>query len=358
MQTYGIIMAGGGGTRFWPLSRLQTPKQLLNLSGKDLMLNEAFDRMAQLIPPERIFIVTSAVQADGVLEGCAGRVDREHILAEPMPRSTAACIGYAAAVLSARHGDGLMLITPSDHYIEDRPRLTGAWQRAFRAAESGEHLVTIGIRPTYPSTGYGYIRYDAASGGDVRKVFAFREKPDLETAKAFLADGGYAWNSGMFIWRTDTVLRKLREFAPDIHAGLMKIRDAVGTPAEDRTVAEAYAGIRAVSVDYAVMEPAAARGEVLMVPGDFGWNDVGSWDVMDVLHAPDENGNVRIGDTLAIGTRDCVIVSRDRLVSAVDVEGLVIVQTPDAVMVCRRDRAQNVRAIVDALREAGRTELL
>ncbi len=358
MQTFGVIMAGGGGTRFWPLSRLQTPKQLLNLSGRDLMLNETFDRMARLIPRDRIFIVTSALQLEGVLAGCGDRTDRSHILVEPSPRNTAACIGYAAAVLSARYGDGLMLITPSDHYIEDIPRLTSVWETAFRAAEDGEHLVTIGIRPAYPATGYGYIRYDTTGETDVRTVFSFREKPDPETARSYLESGGYAWNSGMFIWRTDTILRKLLEFAPDMHGALQKIGEAAGTPEETDVVEQVYGGIRSISIDYAVMEPAAARGEVLMVPGDFGWNDVGSWDVMDVLHAPDADGNVLMGDTVALNTRDCVIVSRDRLVSAVDVEGLVIVQTPDAVMVCRRDKAQNVRAIVDALREAGRTELL
>jgi mannose-1-phosphate guanylyltransferase len=192
----------------------------------------------------------------------------------------------------------------------------------------------------------------------VRRVFSFREKPDPDTARRYLESGDYAWNSGMFIWRADAILGQLGIHAPDLAAPLDAIRAAVGTPGEAEAVAAAFRSMRRISVDYAVMEPAAARGKVLLVPGNFGWNDVGSWDMMDALHAPDKDGNVLLGDVLALGSRDCVVVSRDRLVSAVDVEGLVIVQTPDAVMVCRRDRAQSVRAIVEALKAAGRTDLL
>ena len=358
MRIYGVIMAGGGGTRFWPLSRQSAPKQLLNLSGRGPMIAETFDRMAAAVPPEDIYIVTSAHQADGVLDALDGRTDRAHILAEPEARSTAACIGLAATVLSARSGDGLMLVTPSDHFIGSTELLTAAWREGFRAAEDGDCLVTVGIRPDRPATGYGYIRFDTDSDAPVRKVFSFHEKPDEATARRYLDSGAYCWNSGMFIWRTDAILRALRTFAPDLAEPLDAIRGAAAGPDADEAVARIYPGIRAVSVDRAVLEPAAALGQVLMVPCDFVWNDVGSWDMMEVIHRPDADGNILIGDSLAVNCRDCVILSRDRLVSAVDVEGLVIVQTPDAVMVCRKDRAQNVRQIVEALQAAGRTDLL
>ena len=358
MQRYGVIMAGGGGTRFWPLSRQQTPKQLLNLTGRAPMICETFDRMARVIDPANILIVTGALQAEGILEALDGRAGREQLLTEPEPRDTAACIGYAAAVITARHGDSLMLVTPSDHYIRDTDRLAEVWETALEAAADGQHLVTVGIRPDRPATAYGYIRYDTKSAAPVRPVFAFREKPDRETALGYLNSGDYAWNSGMFIWRTDAILGQLKRHAPDIAAGLERIHCAVGTPRERDVTAEQFAAMRRISVDYAVMEPSASEGRVLLVPGDFVWNDVGSWDMMDVLHGADENGNVLLGDALAVDSRDCVILARDRLVSAVDVEGLVIVQTPDAVMVCRKDKAQSVKKIVEALKAAGRTDLL
>ncbi len=358
MQRYGVIMAGGGGTRFWPLSRRQTPKQLLNLTGRAPMICETFDRMARVIDPANILIVTGALQAEGILEALGGRAGREQLLVEPEPRDTAACIGYAAAVITARHGVSLMLVTPSDHYIRDTDRLAEVWETALAAAADGQRLVTVGIRPDRPATAYGYIRYDTRSREPVRRVFSFREKPDPETALRYLNSGDYAWNSGMFIWRTDAILGQLRRHAPDIAAGLERIRSAVGAPDERDVTAEAFAAMRRISVDYAVMEPCASEGGVLLVPGDFVWNDVGSWDMMDVLHGADENGNVLLGDALAVDSRDCVILARDRLVSAVDVEGLVIVQTPDAVMVCRKDKAQSVKKIVEALYAAGRTDLL
>ncbi len=358
MQRYGVIMAGGGGTRFWPLSRQQTPKQLLNLTGRAPMICETFDRMARVIDPDHIYIVTSAVQADGILSALSGRTSRTRLLVEPEPRDTAACIGYAATVITARHGDSLMLVTPSDHYIRDAERLAQVWETALAAAADGDSLVTVGIRPDRPATAYGYIHYDTESRAPVRKVFSFHEKPDPDTAGRYLAEGDYAWNSGMFIWRTDAILKRLQQHAPDIAAHLAGIRQAVNTPHEQDVIADSFRQMRRISVDYAVMEPCAADGGVLLVPGDFGWNDVGSWDMMDALHEADADSNILLGDAQALNSRDCVIVAKDRFVSAVDVEGLVIIQTPDAVMVCRKDRAQNVKQVVEALQAAGRTDLL
>ncbi len=358
MNHYGVIMAGGGGTRFWPLSRQKTPKQLLNLSGKDLMVNEAVERMATVIGKSNIFIVTADVQAPAMITATQGKVFPRNILAEPAARNTAACIGYSAMEILRKYGDGVMIITPADHYIEDVPALTEIFKTAILTAEEQDKLVTIGLKPTFPSTGFGYIKYDPQTDGTVKPVIEFREKPDEETAKKYVESGRYAWNSGMFIWKASLILKKLEEYTPDIYEDLKTIGDAMNTPREQEVLHDVYPNIRKISIDYAVMEPSAAKGDVLVIPGDCGWNDVGSWDMMDILHEPDESNNILLGDVVAVDVKDAVIYSSTRTVTAVDVENIVIVETPDAIMVCRKDKAQEVKKIVDALNEAGRKELL
>ena len=358
MNHYGVIMAGGGGTRFWPLSRQKTPKQLLNLSGKDLMVNEAVERMATVIGKSNIFIVTADVQAPAMIKATQGKVFPRNILAEPAARNTAACIGYSAMEILRKYGDGVMIITPADHYIEDVPALTEIFKSAILTAEENDKLVTIGLKPTFPSTGFGYIKYDHETDGEVKSVIEFREKPDEETAKKYVESGRYAWNSGMFIWKASLILKKLEEYAPDIYEDLKTIGDAMNTPQEQEVLHNVYPNIRKISIDYAVMEPSAANGDVLVIHGDCGWNDVGSWDMMDILHDPDENGNICLGDVMTVNVKDAVIYSSTRTVTAVDVENIVIVETPDAIMVCRKDKAQEVKKIVDALNEVGRRELL
>lgn len=358
MDRYGVIMAGGGGTRFWPLSRQRMPKQLLNLSGKDIMVNEAIDRLTAVIDQNSIFIVTADVQEPAMITATRGRVLSQNILAEPAARNTAACIGYSAMKIMKKHGDGVMVITPADHYIDDVPALTEIFKKAIHAAEENNKLVTIGLKPTFPSTGFGYIKFSPDIDGDVKPVIEFREKPDKETAEEYIKSGQYAWNSGMFIWKASLILEKLKEYVPDIYNDVLTIGNAMDSPEEQKVLEEVYPSIRKISIDYAVMEPSAAKGDVLVIPGECGWNDVGSWDMMDILHAPDENGNISIGDTVAIDTKDSVLFSSSRTVTAVGVENLVIVETPDAIMVCRKDRAQDVKKIVDALITDGRKELL
>lgn len=357
MPRYGVIMAGGGGTRFWPLSRQKTPKQMLNLTGNDLMINETVDRMATAVPEDNIFIVTAAVQAPEMLTATASRVKPDHVLAEPAARNTAACIGYAAMEIMKKYGDGVMLITPADHYIKDVPTLTQVFNTAIDTAENADKLVTIGITPTYPSTGFGYIKY--RNGDDVAKaVIEFKEKPDTATAQQYVDSGEYAWNSGMFIWKAGVILAKFKEYIPDIYADLEKIGDAMGTENEHQVLNEVYPNIRKISIDYAVMEPSATKGDVLTVQGDFGWNDVGSWDMMTVLHEPDENGNVLLGNTLTVNTTNSICYSSGKLVSVVGMDNVVVVETPDAIMVCPKDKAQNVKLIVDKLSEQGKKEYL
>lgn len=357
MQRYGVIMAGGGGTRFWPLSRQKTPKQMLNLTGKELMINETIDRMATAVPKENIFVVTAAVQAPQMLKVTAGRVQPDHVLSEPAARNTAACIGYAAMEIVKKHGDGVMLITPADHYIKDVPTLTHVFSMAIDAAEKADKLVTIGITPTFPSTGFGYIKYrledDAA-----KTVIEFKEKPDAATAQQYVDSGEYVWNSGMFIWKASVILTKFKEYIPDIYVDLEKIGNAMETEAEQQVLNEVYPNIHKISIDYAIMEPSAIKGDVLTVPGDFGWNDVGSWDMMTVLHELDENGNVLLGNTLTVNTTNSICYSSGKLVSVVGMDNVIVVETPDAIMVCPNDRAQDVKLIVDQLHEQKKSEYL
>ena len=357
MKKYGVIMAGGGGTRFWPLSRQKTPKQLLNLTGKDKMVNEAIDRLSYTADKNDIFIVTNVTQVEPMLAATTGRIQPDHILPEPSARNTAACVGYAAMEILKKYGDGVMVITPSDAYIKDTPAFTRVLADAVQAAEEQDKLVTVGLTPTFAATGYGYIKFDK-SAGPALPVLEFKEKPDEQTAQAYLATGQYAWNSGMFIWKASTILEKFKALIPDIYADLEKIGNAMGTAEEKAVINEVYPNIRKISVDYAIMEPSAAAGDVLVVAGEFGWNDVGSWDMMGVLHDADDNGNIGLGDTLAIDTTGTLLYSSSKLVAAVGVQDLVIVETGDAIMVCHKDKAQDVKAIVDALNAAGRTELL
>ena len=348
-------MAGGGGTRFWPLSRQKTPKQLLNLSGKDLMVNETIDRLAMTIPGKNMFIVTNALQVESMKKATRGRVMPNHILSEPSARNTAACIGYAAVEIIKKYGDGIMVIAPSDAYIKDWDKFTDVLSVAINVAENENKLVTIGITPTFPATGYGYIKFIDKELSGAKFVEEFKEKPDLETAKKYISSGDYVWNSGMFIWKASIIMEHFKEFLPDIYIDLMIIADAMGTNEEYNIIEKIYPNIRKISIDYGIMEKS---NDVLVVSGEFGWNDVGSWDMMNVLHSEDINGNISIGDVLNIDTNNTIVYSDSKLIATVGVDNLIIVQTKDAILVCDRNKAQDVKKVVDSLNELGRNELL
>ncbi len=355
MKVYGVIMAGGGGTRFWPLSRQARPKQLLNLSGKEVMVNETVDRLARTADKDDIFIVTNETQAVAMKEVTKGRILENHILAEPSARNTAACIGYAAMEILKKYGDGIMVITPSDAFIKDTDEFTRVLSVAVKEAEENDKLVTVGITPTFPATGYGYIKYDAADLGAAKTVEEFKEKPDLETAKAYVATGSYAWNSGMFIWKASTILKNFENFLPEIYADIVKIGEAMGTPSEYDVINEVYPQIKSISIDYGIMEQSK---DVMVVPGEFGWNDVGSFDMLKVMHDEDDKGNVVVGDCVTIDTTNSVVYSSGKLVTTLGLDNIVVVETEDSIMVCSKDRVQDVKMIVDKLKADGRKENL
>lgn len=355
MKRYGVIMAGGGGTRFWPLSRKDLPKQFLNLTGTDLMVNETIDRLLPLIPRENIFVVTNSSQAELMYTSTEGRISKSQILSEPAARNTSACIGYAAMELVRKYDDGVMCIFPSDHYIKERENYETVLEEAMRAAEETDQLVTIGIKPTFAATGYGYIRRGSGEGRKYYPVEEFVEKPDVKTAKKYIQQGDYLWNSGMFLWKASTILKHFEKLLPDVYECLLQIGEAMNTP-EERSVLEAvYPTIPKISIDYGIMERSK---DVLVVEGSFGWNDVGSWDALQSLYEADENGNIIYGDQVHIDTKNCISYAKNKLVAVLGVEDLIIVETDDAVLVCHKDKAQDVKKIVQELDMQGKTEYL
>ncbi len=353
-KVFGVILAGGGGTRFWPLSRKATPKQLLNLTGKDVMLNETIDRISSVAALRDIFVVTNAVQTGGVIKVNKGRIPDKNVLSEPSARNTAACIGYAAIKILKEKGDGIMVVTPSDAYIKDEVTYSKILETAIFAADTENKIVTIGITPTFPATGYGYINFEDSESA-VKLVKKFVEKPDLETAKKYFESGKYVWNAGVFVFRASLILEKFKKLLPDIYSDLKKIESAIGTENEKSVTEEVYPLMRKISIDYGIMEKS---NDILVVPGEFGWSDVGSFDMLGAIKDKDDSGNISVGDTMIIDSKDCVVFSSGRQISLLGVDNLIVVETADAVMVCAKDQAQNVKKIVDKLSENNREELL
>lgn len=347
MKIYGVIMAGGGGTRFWPLSRQRKPKQLLNISGNGLMINETIDRIAEVIGVENIFIVTHVSQGDKMKASVQDRIAEDHILIEPLARNTAACIGYAAEVITRRYGDGVMCIFPSDHYIKNQAEFTKILRRAIDVATEQDKLVTIGIRPTFPSTGYGYIHYSGETNQAFYEVEQFIEKPSLEAAKEYLDKTGYAWNSGMFLWKASTILDNFKRFLPKLFNRLEELNAHLDDAKELQRV---YSEMPGISIDYGVLE---RSNDVVVIPGDFGWSDVGSWDSLGVIYDMDDSGNIIRGEQINIGTKNCICYSDNRLIATVGIENMIVAETEDAVLVCRKDQAQLVKEVVEQLKIKG-----
>ncbi|MCH5275133.1 MAG: mannose-1-phosphate guanylyltransferase [Lachnospiraceae bacterium] len=360
MKVYGIIMAGGGGTRFWPLSRKALPKQFLNLTGRDILVNETFDRLAGLMEKENIFVITNTIYADKTLELMKGRIMEDHILKEPAARNTAACIGYAAMEIMKKQGDGVLCIVPSDHYIRQEALYTQILQQGIALAEEKDFLVTIGIAPTYPATGYGYIKSSAAKNAEgvaaaYRAVEEFVEKPSEVVAGEYLRAGGYSWNSGIFIWKASVILQAFEKLLPDIYDCLVKIGEAIECGEEARVLEEVYPGIPKLSIDYGIMERA---DNVVMLEGAFGWNDVGSLDALALLHDTDAWGNVGVGSHIFMDTEGTICYSKDKLIAASGVKDLIIVEAEDAILVCRKEKAQEVKNLVEFLKANGKEQYL
>ena len=354
MKTTAVIMAGGRGERFWPKSRNNRPKQFLSLtSDGETMIQKTVKRLFPLVDMEDIYIVTNAAYTELVLDQLPD-LPKENILAEPCARNTAPCIAFAASVIKQKYDDAVMLVLPSDHLIGYEDIYINTLKKAIRAAEQGKNLVTIGITPTYPETGYGYINFGKECG-DTYEVERFVEKPDLPTAKEYLASGKYLWNSGMFVWKVTSILADMKEFMPDIYDGAVRIGEAFNTPGfEDVLVKEFYA-FRSESVDFGIMEKA---DNIYTIPGSFGWDDVGSWLAVERINETDDDKNYIEGDVISIGSERTTICGGKRLVAAVGLEDIIIVDTDDAVLVCSKNSTQDVKKVIAQLKEAKREELV
>jgi mannose-1-phosphate guanylyltransferase len=359
-----VVPAGGAGTRLWPLSRAGAPKFLHDLTGAGRTLLQAtWDRLVPLTGPDGVLLVTGTAHADAV-RAQLPHLPSSSLLLEPSPRDSMAAIGLAAAVLREREPDAVLGSFAADHVIGDLEVFTEAVRQAVQTAREG-WVVTLGIEPTHPATGFGYIRagegLGLAGAPLARRVERFVEKPDAATAAGYLAEGGYRWNAGMFVSRADVLLGHLAKQHPDLHDGLVAIARAWDSAVRDEVLATTWPGLTKIAIDHAVAEPVAADGGVAVVPGGFSWDDVGDWDSLAGLLDHPGAGPAVLGDgaqVVALGGTGVVVPASGRLVAVVGMDDVVVVDTPDAVLVTTRDRAQQVKAVVEALRAAGRTDLL
>ncbi len=357
MAIHAVIMAGGAGTRFWPASRAKTPKQLLPLGADPVepLLAATVRRLAPLIPPARVTVVTGTPLIDATAR-ILPAVPRAQLLAEPAARNTAPCVGWATATLLRKDPEAVLVVLPSDHYIPDEPGFLRVVERAFEGARTG-HITTIGIVPTRPETGYGYIEVGGALKGDLHEVTRFVEKPNHERAVEFLRGGKHLWNAGMFFFEARAMMRAIQTHMPDLYRGLMAIEEGAAKGAEAEVLAKVFPTLPSISIDNGVMEKATG---LAVVKGDFGWNDVGSWESAWELAAKDGNGNALPAGAIAVDARGNYVCDRTtsgakRVFALVGVEDLVVVETDDAVLVIPRARAQDVRAVVDELKKRGDT---
>jgi len=356
MKKTALIMAGGRGERFWPKSRKSFPKQFLSLTndGKT-MIQLTVERILPLVDMEDIYIVTNNDYKELVHEQLPN-IPQQNILCEPVGRNTAPCIGLGAIHVTSKYEDALMIVLPSDHLIKSNEIFTQALSDACLVAQKNTNLVTIGIVPNYPETGYGYIRMNPRKKEkEAFRVEQFTEKPDYKTAKQYLESGCYFWNSGMFIWKASSILNNISRYLPDTYRGLMVIKESIGSKRENDVLSKVFPGFVSESVDYGIMEKAE---NIYLITGSFGWDDVGSWLAIERLRDADLSKNTISGNTIAIDTNNCIIEASDKLIAAIGIEDTIIVDTTDATLICNKNKSGDIKKILESLRNNNMDEYL
>ncbi len=356
-----VIMAGGSGTRFWPLSREKMPKQLLKIGGEDTLICQTVNRILPVTGLENIFIVTNRDLVDAIGYQLSAKFNNawgKNVILEPEAKNTAPALGLAALHLERLNPEGIMVVLSADHSIRNTQEFLRLIGNACKAAGQG-HLVTLGIKPDRPETGYGYIKagpisQDAGVDG-VYNVEAFVEKPNLDKAKEYVKHGGYYWNSGIFIWKTKVLLGEIKKHDQALYSGLMEIKQNIGTEKENEVIQQVFKRLKSVSIDYSVMEKTELAA---VIPADIGWSDVGSWTALDDVSDRDAAGNVVSGNVIDIGSHDSIIYAEKRLVATIGLKDVIVVDTPDATLVCDKQRAQDVKKIVDELKKRKSSEHL
>ncbi|MBI3597176.1 MAG: mannose-1-phosphate guanylyltransferase/mannose-6-phosphate isomerase [Nitrospirae bacterium] len=361
---YSVILAGGSGSRFWPLSRELYPKQLLKLIGDETMLQRTLRCAMKAASPDHIYVVTHRRQSDAVRMQATAVISlpSDHILLEPQAKNTAAAVGLAAMALNRKDPEAVMVVMPADHVILKSSVFARAVRAASRLAKEG-WLVTFGIKAVQPETGYGYIRRGRPISGRVSnrgpvayQVSRFTEKPDRATAKRYLSDGRFYWNSGIFVWKASAILEAIRKLQPRLYRGLSSIEAAMGTPEEEKTIENVYDGLKTVSVDYGILE--RLHKNIAVLPVDMGWSDVGSWTAIEQISPTDSMGNVTVGNVIDLDSRNSILYADKRLVATIGLEDVVVVDTEDATLVCHKSRVQDVRKVVETLRQRNAEEHL
>lgn len=351
-----LIMAGGRGERFWPKSRKNLPKQFLSLTddGKT-MIQLTVERILPLVKMEDIYISTNRDYKELVRQQLP-EIPEENILCEPVGRNTAPCIGLGAVHMRKKYEDAVMYVLPSDHLIKYTSIFLSTLTDAGEVAEQGENLVTLGITPDCPETGYGYIKFlPDQMLGRAFEVDRFVEKPDLETAKEYVASEQYLWNSGMFIWKVSTILKNLETYLPETYQGLNRIADAIGTEEEGLVLEKEFSAFQSESIDYGIMEKAK---NIYILSGSFGWDDVGSWLAVGRIKKSNEFGNVINGNAVTVDTKNCIIQGGKKLIATVGIEDIIVVDTEDALLICEKDSAGNIKKVLENLKICNRTEYL
>lgn len=347
MNLYAVIMAGGVGSRFWPRSKKRLPKQLLKIIGNSTMIQATVDRLIGLVEKKNIYIITNEEQRPEVIKQLHD-VPVENIIEEPFGRNTAAAIGLASVIIKAKDPDALTFIFPADHIIRDEENFRNTLLSAAKFANESKGLVTIGINPSRPETGYGYIQInDKKISDNIFKVYSFAEKPNYATAVRFLESGDFLWNSGMFIWRVDAILDEMKILMPDLYNGLLNISESLSGPGFKEVLTSVYSQLKKISIDYGIMEKSS---KVYLTRGSFIWSDVGSWEEVYQLAEKNEDGNSLSGNIYTDMVVDSYIYSPEKLTAVIGVDNLIVINHDDTLLICRRDKAQEVKKVVDYLK--------